>query len=235
MDDMIRRLKALIPDWFSSATVTPVLDGVLAAPAAAMKHALDLRNYAHNQIRITTATDGWLDLIAYDYFGLSFKRRRDQSDESFRQAIIDEILRVRGTRAGVIKAIRDLTGSTPFYFEPANPTDTGGIATGSMAWSMAGRWGSLMLPYQVLVRPYRPAGSAIPNVIGFGGSAGGYGTGAFMYSSPAFVDAEVTDQDIYNALERSKPAGTIMWTSIQSDPIEDRLDEDFVTDGSFAL
>ena len=104
-----------------------------------------------------------------------------------------------------------------------------------MAWSMAGRWGSLMLPHQAFIRPIRPAGSAIPYANGFGGGGGGYGVGAFMWSSPQFVDAEVTDQDIFDAIERSKPAGTIMWTSIQSDPIEDRLDDDFLTDGSLAL
>lgn len=234
-NDMIRRLKAIIPDWFSSTVATPLLDGVLAAAGAALGHSFDLRTYAHAQIRIRTATDGWLDLIAYDYFGLAFRRRAEQSDESFRQGIIDEILRARGTRPGVIKALADLTGKEPFYFEPANATDTGGIGTGSMGWTMAGRWGSLAHPHQAFIRPYRPAGSSIPNIIGFGGGGGGYGTGAFMYASPQFVDAEVTDQDIYRAIERSKPAGTIMWTSVQSHPIENRLDEDFITDGSPAL
>lgn len=235
-DDMLRRLKALVPDWFSSSTLTPVLDGVLAGVGAALGHAYDLRTYAHLQIRIKTATDGWLDLIAYDYFGLRFQRRVDQTDESFRVSILEEILRVRGTRAGVIKAITDLTGRVPFYFEPANPFDTGGIGVASsMGWSMAGRWGSLMLPHQAFVQPYRPMGSAIPNVNGLSGYLGGYGVGAGMWSSPTFVDAAVTDQDILDTIERTKPAGTILWTSIQANPVEDRLDDDFLTDGSFSL
>lgn len=232
-EEALRRGKSTLPpQWFGSAE-TPVLDGLMAGFASVSAHAHALLEFARRQTRILTAEAGFLDLIAFDFFGRRFRRKKQQSDEGFRQAIIDEIFRERATRRGVIRAVEALTGRACWFFEPANPRDTGGLGVAStMGWSTAGRWGSLKLPHQALCIPLRPAGSSIPNVNGFGGHLGGYGIGAVEWATPSFVRGEVTDADIYSVIDATKPAGTIIWTSIQSGSIEDQLDLNFLLDQS---
>lgn len=82
--DIFRRIKALLPQWFSDNT--PVLDALLCGFAYATAFVYVLIAYAARQTRIKTATDGWLDMIAADFFGASLLRKPGQSDASFRGA-----------------------------------------------------------------------------------------------------------------------------------------------------
>lgn len=63
--DIFRRIKALLPQWFSDNT--PVLDALLRGFAYATAFVYVLIAYAARQTRIKTATDGWLDMIAADF------------------------------------------------------------------------------------------------------------------------------------------------------------------------
>jgi hypothetical protein len=104
-------------------------------------------------------------------------------------------------------------------FEPARTTDTGGYTSsagdgGGVAYGTAGGWGSLALPFQCFITAYRPLGSGIATVSGWGSAAGAYGQGAIEYASLAMVQAQVTDQDIYSAVADVLPVATIGWTSI---------------------
>ena len=117
--------------------------------------------------------------------------------------------------------LHDLTGRAPLVFEPARTTDTGGYASlagagGGVGYGRAGGWGSLALPFQCFITAYRPVGSGIATVCGWGGPAGGYGRGAIEYASLEMVQGQVTDADIYSAVANVLPVAVIGWTRITS-------------------
>lgn len=220
--DVLQRLKATLTRWFGDSN--PLLDALLQGLAWAGNFVYSLVSYAKLQTRIKTATDGWLDMIAADFFGASLVRAANQSDASFRARIIINLFRERGTRNSIIKVLQDLTGRTPLIFEPTRPADTGAYGTNSIGYGVAGGYGSMLLPYQGFVTAFRPTGSGVPNVGGYGlanygatnGGPGGYGIGQIEYASLSMVQGTVTDADIYAAIDSVHPEGTIAWTRISS-------------------
>jgi hypothetical protein len=186
-NDMLARIKAVLPArWFPDAT--PLLDGVTSglAEAGCWLHAL-LAN-VQLQTRVATATGGFLDMIAQDYFGSRLPRRTGQSDSRFRVRIQTELFRERGTRGALVEVLEYLTGRTPAVFEPARPADTRawGVALG---YGVAGGWGSLMLPFQCFVTAYRP-------------------------TQPG--DDPVSDDDIMAAIAGVTPVAAIAWVRISN-------------------
>jgi hypothetical protein len=214
--DIVARLKAVLPTgWFRDST--PVLDGVLNGIAWALALVSSLAAYARLQTRIATATDGFLDLISFDFFGGSLPRKSQEYDAPFRSRILAHLFLEKGTRNGLIRILQILTGRTPLVFEPARPLDTGGYNTNSMGYRVAGGYGSLAVPYQSFVIAYRPIGQGIPNVAGYGVSQGAYSTPSQLkYSNLSQIQGAVTDADIYAAIDAVKVAGTLIWTQIQS-------------------
>lgn len=213
--DQFQRIKALIPRWFSDST--PVLDAMLQGFAYAKSFVYGLIVYAALQTRIKTATDGWLDVIAADFFGTALQRKSNQTDASFRNQIIVNMFRERGTRAAITKVLTDLTGRAPTIFEPQRPADTGALGV-NLALGVAGGVASLLLPYQAFVTAYRPLTVGVPYVPGLGTAPFGLGitTGGSVIPSFAQIQGAVTDADIYAAIDSVKPAGTIAWTRISN-------------------
>jgi hypothetical protein len=210
--DMLARLKAVLPSrWFPDAT--PVLDGMLTGLATANAWAYALLAGVRLAARIGTATGGFLDMIAQDYFGARVTRRLGQGDDPFRVRIEAELLRERGTRSAVISALQDLTGRAPVVFEPMRPADTRawGIAGG---YGATGGWGSLLLPFQCFVTAFRAQGAGIAAVAGWGSGAGGWGAGAIEYASLAMLQGQITDADIDAAIAGVMPVAAIAWTKI---------------------
>jgi hypothetical protein len=210
--DMLARLKSLLPlRWFPDAT--PVLDALLAGLSDGWAWLHSMLGYAKLQTRIATATDTFLDLVAQDCFGGALPRRLGEDDTTFRARIRRELLRDRATRAAMVAVLTDLTGRAPIIFEPARPADTGawGIALG---YGAAGGWGSLMLPFQSFVTAFRPLGSGVPLIAGWGSPAGGYGAGAAAYASIAMVQSQVSDAEINAAIARTTPVAATAWTRI---------------------
>lgn len=232
--DMVGRLKAYLPPtWFPNTsqgqtTNSPILDGLLNGIAWGWAQSYSLLQFAKQQTRIVTASGVFLDMIAFDFFGLFIKRRNAELDNPFRLRIQQELFREKGTRAGLINALTQLTGRAPGIFEPAYPFDTGGYGhTGMTAgtglgYGVAGGYGCLLLPFQFFVVPFRPTGGGVASVAGWGhigvfnGMPGGYGVGAIEYISLSFVNTPVTDQNIYDEINDVRPAATIAWTSIRS-------------------
>lgn len=214
-NDMLSRLRALMPrGWFGDAPA--LLIALLSGFASIFAGVYALIAYAQLQLRIATATDGWLDLISADFFGSALPRRFNESDASFRARIIVNMFRERGTRNSIVRVLTDLTGRAPRVFEPWRPADTGayGLACG---YGVAGGYGSLLYPYQVFVTAYRPAGSGIPYVGGYGVSVAGYSTPSQAeYATYSSIQSAVADADIYAALESVKVAGTIIWCAISN-------------------
>jgi len=217
--DMVSRLKAVLPPaWFPDTT--PVLDSLLSGLGSVWSWVYSLIAFVGQQTRIATASGVWLDMIANDLFGQSLQRNQGETDNTFRIRIGQEITRTRGTRAAIIATLTDLTGRTPTVFEPARSADTGGWGSQSggfygFAYGGAGGWGNLDMPFQALVTAYRPAGTGIADVSGWGGP-GGYGVGPIEYGDEAIIEGSVTDADIYAAVAAVLPTTAIAWTQISN-------------------
>jgi len=228
--DVLARLKALLPlRWFPDTS--PILDGLLTAPATVLSWLYGLIAYVRLQTRVHTASDGFLDLAAFDFFGLRVRRKPSQTDDSLRATIKAEVLRERVTRHGVQQAVADLTGNPVRIFEAFNPQDTGGWGTFGFALDAAGYWGSAAYPYTMFIDAVEPVGAGIPNLSGLDSSYSGWGQGYFFLADLSLVSGAVTNQDIYDTVEATRAAGVTTWVAIGPPPIiGGRLDIDFYLD-----
>ncbi|WHQ73407.1 hypothetical protein [Pantoea sp. Lij88] len=214
-NDFYNRLHTLLPaGWF--ADESPVLFGALAACAKSLAWCYTLYLYARSQTRMATATHGWLDLAAYDFFGSGLIRPAGMDDEPFRDQIRTNLLRERGTRQAIIDIIEALTGITPVVFEPLRPADTGAYGGPSTGYGSAGGYGSLYLPYQAFVMVSRPKGEGIPWVAGYHIPSSGYSRASRgEYISKNMFTGGITDAHIYAAVAAFKMEGTLVWVRIQ--------------------
>ena len=209
--DVFNRLKALIPrSWFGAS---PNFDASLQGAAWALSSNYAEITYAAMQTRIKTATDGYLDLISYDFFGSSLPRFTLEPDNAFRARILANLF-VRGpTRADMSKVLTLLTGKPPVIFEPGNTTDTGGW-DGGFYFDVDGGWGDPR-PYQTMVTAYRPLGSLI--------SLGEWDAYRFSFDANAFWSdnppSSLTDAAIIAAVEATRVLGTIVWLRIADGPV----------------
>lgn len=220
--DMLSRLKVLIPpSWYGDSN--PIRDAILTGCATALAWCYSLYLYAKLQTRINTATDGWLDIAAYDFFGKNLTRSANQSDDLFRTTIRTNLFRERGTRQSIISILEDLTGKTPDIFEPSRPQDTGAYGGPTLAYGLAGGYGSILIPYQAFVTAYRPEGTGIPYVAGYRSTVSGYSQPSCgEYASQSMIDGSITDDQIYQAVASVKIQGTLVWVKIESS-VEDEI------------
>lgn len=124
INDLFARLKAQIPgSWFK---LSPNFDATLQGPAWALSSIYAQITYAALQTRIATATDGYLDLIANDFFGTSLPRLTNEADGAYRVRILANLFVKGPTRANMSAVLKLITGRTPDIFEPSNTTDSGG-------------------------------------------------------------------------------------------------------------
>lgn len=215
--DFLQRLQNLVPPgWFAPGAV-PVRDAVLTGIANAFAFIYSLLAYIRLQTRIATATDGWLDLIAYDFFANNLLRSSGQSDTSFRNQIIAFLFRERNTRDALSDVIEQLLGTTPTIIEPQRVADTGAYSTPTtMGYGVAGAYGSMSMPLQCFVTVTLPQSLAIapPLVAGYGVSVGAYGTASLIeYIAPPAIPATQA-ADIYAALNSVRPVTGVIWTRI---------------------
>lgn len=186
-NDFLARLKMTLPPWFPDAT--PVLDAVLSGWATTWAFVYSLFSYAKLQTRIRTATDGWLDMIAGDFFGASLQRRTYQTEAAYRSLILTSLLRERATRNALIKIGQDITGRTPILIEPKNPSDSGAYSSGISFYGSAGQYGSLLTnKYECFLKVFRPL------------------VGTQWYGIP--------DADIYAAVDSVRPNNVTVWVQI---------------------
>jgi hypothetical protein len=213
--ELLARIKAELPrDWFPD--LSPIIDGMLSGLAAGAALIYSLIQYAAQQTRIKTATDGWLDMIAADFFGASLVRASNQSDASLKSQILLTLLRERATRAALVRVLNDLTGRAPIVVEPTRPADCGGYGLAG-GYGVAGYYGSMATPYWCFVQVFRPATSGIPFVAGYGASSGGYGQASRAeYATLSDSQGASTDAAIYSAIESVRPAGVTVWACISS-------------------
>jgi len=224
-NDILNRVKMLIPfRWF--AWIAPIRDAILGGLSDNAAWCYSWIVYARTQSRLATATGLFLDLTAYDFLGRHLFRK-NQTDDIYRRMIKATILQERVTRAGMINALKSLTGSAPWIFEPWNTNDAGAwsgptvaqASHGNFAWNTAGGWGSTDLPAQTFMQVTRASPSGIPNVAGWSSTGhlsglGGWGVGAIELIGPSQQQYGITNQMIYDMINTTRPTGSIAWTRI---------------------
>ncbi len=218
-NDFNSRLTALLPlRWLPE--VKTVASALLSGISDGWTWLYGMLGYVGLQTRIETATDTFLDLISQDFLGTTLPRQFGETDANFRARIQRELFRARATRPALVDELTSLTGRAPTVFEPARPADTG--AWGQMlAYNATGGWGSLMVPFQVFVTAFRPLGTGLPFVCGWGSNpatygVGGWNGGAIEYGSLTMVQSQVTDDDINAAIATTIPVAVTAWTRISN-------------------
>ena len=212
INDIFARLKAQLPkSWFQSS---PNFDATLQGPAWALSTIYSQITYATLQTRIATATDGYLDLIANDFFGTNLPRLTNETDGAYRTRILANLFVKGPTRANMSAVLTLITGRTPDIFEPSNTTDSGGWDGGFYWDTGVGKWGAPM-PYQSYVTAYRPITNAqsLGELDSFRWSWDSYGAWS---DSPV---TSVTDAAIIAAVESTRMTGSIVWLRIADNPI----------------
>ena len=164
--DMVSRMRAVIPGaWFpitatdTTASTTPILDGLLAGLGCGWSYCYYLAVFVRQQTRLGTASGSFLDMICSDYFGNFIKRKSSELDDTFRTRITANLLIPRATRQAVIETLISLLNCMPSVFEPRRAADTGGYGGTSLASAGGGGGygtpafvlGSMNMPYQYMI------------------------------------------------------------------------------------
>lgn len=213
--DILSRLQQLLPKGWFSVGASAIKDALLVGSASMFAYIFSMFAYLKLQTRIATATDGFLDLISADFFGINLPRASGQTDTSYRARIQAALFTEKGTRAAMIRVLTQLTGRVPVIFEPSRSIDTGGLNSGNLALGVSGAIGSLSYPYQSFVTVFRPHGTGIPNVNGLGNPLAALNVGGLELVGASQINS-VQDADIFSAIENVKVCGTIPWTRILS-------------------
>jgi len=159
-NDIYNRLISQLPPWFG--TDHPNLDALLAAyvgftrsiktPTTAYFHYNNQYLYAKLQLRVQTATDINLDLIAQDNFGPNLPRLPNETDGSYRQRILGNLPPQGATRQAMINKLFILTRHIPVIIEPQSGIDQGYYhQPATLAYNTYGAYGSFSYPYQFWV------------------------------------------------------------------------------------
>ena len=136
-DDVASRLSAVLPPSWFPAAAAPVLTALLEAAGYVGALVYSIVAFASLQLRIATASGGWLDMICFDFLARTLTRG-GMSDASFAAAIKRRILRQGGTRAGIAAELQSLTGNAPTIIEGFNPGDCGAFCGGPVPIGYAG-------------------------------------------------------------------------------------------------
>lgn len=159
---------------------------------------------AKRQLRVKTASGNYLDIISQDFFGISvdgfLPRIPNEDDDGYRDRILAELLRIRGTVRGVSEAVTMVTDAAPSIFEPFNVVGTGG-------WG--GSFGGAFIP---AMRVRLHADNATQAVGAFGdlGVNTAYNFFITIIDNPKGASLET----IAAIVKRVKPVGTIAHVSL---------------------
>lgn len=227
----LQRFRNYLPPWYGDEGDHPIVDSVIFMASTVALGAFRVIREADFQVRLKTASGGWLDLWSYDFFQGGVPRMQDETDESFRGRIEREIFRDRNTRQALYDAMLDLTGYPPRIFEPMQPRDTGAYGGPFMAYNGVGyngdeelvaageigRYGEYV-PHQGWIDVTLPDPVGIPIIGGYGVGPWGYdaaGGGAHgMWFSSEPPPGVVTSREIDAVLRRTKPEGVILWVRL---------------------
>lgn len=206
-DDMASRLLAALPPWFGGTDEHPVLDALLQGVGWLLSFLFGRYLFAKLQTRLATATGGWIDLAAYDFFGTNLPRLNGEDDTKYSRRVRLEVFRDRNTRNAIDRAVYDLLGVHPRLLEPWNPLDTNGLGCPQFALGRSGRLGSITAPYMMQIEFPYPQNYGIPARPGLGDPQGGLGNVFSLADQSDMVGVGASIEDVFAALERVRMAG----------------------------
>jgi hypothetical protein len=202
INDFSERQLALLPPWFGDAA--PLLAGVLQGSAFCNEFIYSLQIYLRAQMRLQTMTDNSLDLFARDYFGNNLVRHFGEDDATYRLRISNSLLPPGATRQAMIDVLTNLTGRVPIIWESG--MDSGFYDHMFLDHTNGGTDNDA---YQAWIIAYRPL---TPNIAGVS-----YYNQTYFYNNSFYsglISTSVTDQDILDAIQRTKCEGTLMHVTI---------------------
>lgn len=218
--DIYNRLMQQLPNWWGSehANVDVLVESFITTNVLNYSQFL----YVFQQLRLQTCTGDNLDLFSQDYFGGFLPRRSGENDDSYRNRISATLLQEKTTRYGMDNALFLLTGYHPVIFEPWNPMDCGGYnvadAPQTIGYGTHGSYGSGSYPAQVFIDVFVNAFDAMGNYSGYNSDYGGYnangGLARLWYGGDSLINRIVTDEDIYQTINITKPEGVRCWVNI---------------------
>ncbi len=167
-----------------------------------------LLSFTQSQTRIATVSGDLLDGASADFFGSRLARIENEPDNLFRTRLQNALVREHATRGSLSAALVTVTGFTPTIFEPARVMDTGAYASPVMGYGVAGAWGNLNLPFQVLVNARRPATTGIAIIAGYGTA------GPLARANLSQIPGYLSDQDIAATIVNVLPTASIAWINI---------------------
>ena len=209
--DITARIRRYLPSWFPDATLAPVANALAVGAATALAQVYALLADVRLQTRITTSTDGWLDLASLDFFGLTMPRRVGEADAPFRTRLLAALFPERATRPGMLKSLTLLTGTAPTIVEPWRPAD---VACFGQAYLGNALMGSTQMPAQAFIAVSLPLGSGGAGIAGLGSNYAGIGGGYMAAANQSSLSGTVTAQDVYDTVNAFKAEGTTMWVQI---------------------
>jgi hypothetical protein len=218
--DIAARIFRWLPTrWFPSGCGPGTLIfAIVSGLAAGFSMIYTAIAYAGLQVRIATATDGWLDLIAGDYFGNILRRNAGEPDTAFSLRIRREILREKVTREALDRVVLDTTGNHPVLIEANRVSDIGAWRQG-FAWR-SGSYGSAGLPFQIFLTTARQNPVPFPLLGGWRVLPSAYRGSGLAYSLPSIMPpTQPPDAAIIAAIERVRPAGVTVWLQLTNQPM----------------
>lgn len=228
-DQFAARLAATFPaGWCAPEAKMPggVVYDVLNTAGSQLSFEITAFQYALAATRVQNAVNGALDLASLDYFGTlppyALPRLPGELDPSFRARILAGLgnLGQGATRAAITAAVEAVAQQPIRITEGWSPADTGvidgGAGEGMMFWDVdtAATPGRITdwLPYQGFVQ------CAIPVSEPFGNNPTPcYDEWTMNYdvAGSSFIDptptTEIGEQAVYNAINKVKCEGTIVW------------------------
>lgn len=212
-----QRILNLLPsDWTGDSAKQPG-GGLYSILSAAGNHEVFIQSilqYAFNACRIQTATDTELDLASQDFFGTSLPRNTGESDSSYRQRILSNLLLEKVTKQSVANAIFNATGTEPRIIEPWCPNDTGSFDNLSFfdvdTAQNPGLWGDESLNNQVFIQaalPYQTTSSG--GFVGFDTNQGFDSGNSFWFDAPETIF--VSDNFLDDLINNYVAAGITVW------------------------
>lgn len=214
------RLVSQLPPWYG--TDYTVLDTVLQAYVTTSGFNYNQLIYDLAQMRLQTAAGDNLDLLSQDYFGGALPRREGEDDDSFRKRISANLLQERATRHGMENSLYILTGYYPNIFEPWRPSDCGGYnvanAPQTIGYGTHGSYGSSSYAYQCFIDVYVDGYYGMASRAGYNTDYMGYNAvgapAVGWYGGQSERKSILTDEDIYQTINFTKPEGTTCWVAI---------------------
>lgn len=222
-DDFARRQAALVPNRWASETAKQqggLVYALLKMGGTDLSFEIGAASYALGSTRIQTATAPELDLASKDFLGNYLPRNPGETDVSYRQRILDQLLPTGATRPAIVAALTKVTGTAPRVIEPWSAPDTGYWDVASY-WDVdtqanPARWGDATLRYQAFIITPGPTMQVL------GGNPLETLDDSAYWDVPGYGLINITGnpiQNLYNLLNRMKVEGTIIWVSIQPPPI----------------